>query len=133
MIGLVFLLLGVTFLFEDCVRKHANQKQWVSEAQVKVAQALRSDRVPNDMSKRLGPFKHLAGQGFGGAVWNVQGFDSLQARREGHFENGTIPVHFIVTEGRITNAGNRDTVVMDVRFSTGKDAHLIIMVSHPDL
>lgn len=133
MIGLVLLLLGVTFLVEDCVRKHANQKQWVSEAQVKIEQALRSDRVPHDMGERLGPFKHFTGQGFGGAVWNIQGFDYLRARREGHFGNATIPVLFIVSEGRKTNAGNRDIVVMDVQVSTGKDAQLIIMVSHPDL
>ena len=85
------------------------------------------------MGERLGPFKHFTGQGFGGAVWNIQGFDYLRARREGHFENATIPVLFIVSEGRKTNAGNRDIVVMDVQVSTGKDAQLIIMVSHPDL
>ena len=73
------------------------------------------------------------GQGFAGAVWNIQGLDYLRARREGHFENATIPVLFIVSEGRKTNAGNRDIVVMDVQVSTGKDAQLIIKVSHPDL
>ena len=139
-IGLGLLLMGVTVLAADCVRKQANQKRWVSEAQVKVEDALRSARIPADTSERLGLFKHFTGQGFSGALWNIQGYDYLIAERDAHFEGGTTPVRFYVTEGRITNPGSRDTVVMemtgDTFYQTGASrpiAGLRFMVSHPEL
>ena len=139
-IGLGLLLIGVSVLAEDCVRKQANQKRWVSEAQNTVEDVLRSARIPADMSERLGPFKHFTGQGFSGAVWNIQGYDYLHADRDAHFERGRIPVRFYVTEGRVTNPGSRETVVMEVTkpslYSKGAPLPiegLHMMVSHPEL
>lgn len=144
--GLGLLLLGVTIFAGDCLRRQSQQRQWVLEAQAAVEDLLHTtDRIPADMKERLGPFKGLTGQRFGGAVWNIQGYEYLQADRDAHFAHATIPVRIYVTEGRKTNPGSREVIVLEVRRDPSSlylnDAPLPqrpteglrIMVSHPDL
>jgi hypothetical protein len=118
----------------------------VLEAQAAVEDLLHTgDRIPADMKERLGPFRGLTGQRFGGAGFNIQGYEYLQADRDAHFTNATIPVQIFVTEGRKTNPGSREVVVTEVRRDESSlylnDAALPqrpteglkIIVSHPDL
>jgi hypothetical protein len=144
--GLGLLVTGAAIFAGDCLRRETQKTKWVQEAQAAVEKELQTaDRIPKDMRIRLGPFKGFTGQGVGGALWNIQGYAYLQADRDAHFANATIPVRIYVTEGKITNPGTAAIVIQDVQRESGSlylnDAPLPklpieglrIMVSHPVL
>lgn len=144
-IGLGLLLVGIFISIGSIARSRTRNVQLITEAQSAVEKVLlAADRIPTDMRERLGSFKELTGEGYGGAVWNIQSYDYLMADRDAHFGNATIPVRFYVTEGNITNPGNQTIVVLKVE--RDQQLYLIeaplpkvpteglrIMVSHPDL
>jgi hypothetical protein len=145
-IGLGLLSLGVALFAGDCLRRQSQKRQWVLESQAAVEDLLHTaDRIPAGMRERLGPFKGLIGKRFGGAAWNIQGYEFLIADRDAHFANATIPVRIYVTEGRKTNPESHGIVIKTVERDQSSlylnDAPLPkypteglrIMVSHPDL
>lgn len=146
-VGLGLLVLGVAIVTADSWRGQRQQQQWVAEAEAIVEDLLRNaDSIPEEMRERLGAFERLTGGGYGGAAWNIQGYEYFSADRQAHFANATIPVKIFVTEGRITNPGSREVVVQEVAGDLlsldapmSKDTPiprgkgLRIMVSHPEL
>jgi len=79
-----------------------------------------------------GTFIRLEGSGYGGAVWNIQGYDYIQLHRTACYSGGSFPMVIYVTEGRRTAAGSNSvsTPIID-RMSPLQGA--FIYVSHPDL
>ena len=79
-----------------------------------------------------GNFIRLEGSGYGGAPWNIQGYDYIQLHRTAYFSGGSFPMVIYVTEGRRTAAGSNTvgTPIID-RMSSLQGA--FIFVSHPDL
>src|ERR1039457_6971490 len=49
-----------------------------------------------------GTFLRLEGSGYGGAVWNIQGYDYIQLHRTAYYSGDSFPMVIYVTEGRIT-------------------------------
>ena len=114
--GLGMLAVGVAIFTGDCWRRETQKTQWVQEAQVAVEKLLHAaDRIPADMRVPLGSFTGLTGHGFGGAAWNIQGYEYLIADRDAHFANAKIPVRIYVTEGRKTNPGIAAIVVQAIK------------------
>lgn len=73
LIGLGLLLIGIAIFAVDCVRRQSQKRQWITQAQDAVVDVLHaSDRIPADMRKRLGPFRSLTGERYGGPSWNIQ-------------------------------------------------------------
>lgn len=143
LVGLALIFAGIIWLFQS---GRTTQAKWIFEAQTAVEGILRtSNRIPAEMRERLGPFQHLSGEGWGRAVWNIQGYHYLQADRDAHFANATIPVRIYVTEGRKTSPESQEIMVKTVEKDQSSlyliDAPrpklptegLRIVVSHPDL
>ena len=79
-----------------------------------------------------GNFIRLEGSGFGGAVWNIQGYDYIKLQRTAYYSGGSFPMMIYVTEGRRTAPG-RKTVGIPTIESMSPLQGAFIYVSHPGL
>jgi hypothetical protein len=79
-----------------------------------------------------GTFIRLEGSGFGGAPWNIQGYDYIKLQRTAYFSGGSFPMVIYVTEGRRTATGLK-TVGMPIIDRMSPLQGAFIYVSHPDL
>jgi hypothetical protein len=79
-----------------------------------------------------GAFIRLEGSGYGGAGWNIQGYDYIQLHRTAYYSGGSFPIVIYVTEGRRTATGS-NTVSIPVIERMSPLQGAFIFVSHPDL
>ena len=79
-----------------------------------------------------GTFIRLEGSGYGGAGWNIQGYDYIQLHRTAYYSGGSFPMVIYVTESRRTAAGS-NTVSLPIIDRMSPLQGAFIFVSHPDL
>jgi hypothetical protein len=79
-----------------------------------------------------GNFIRLEGSGFGGAVWNIQGYDYIRLPRTAYYSGGSFPMMIYVTEGRRTAPGLKTIGIPKIE-SMSPAQGAFIYVSHPDL
>ena len=79
-----------------------------------------------------GTFLRLEGSGFGGAVWNIQGYDYIRLPRTAYYSGGSFPMMIYVTEGRVTAPGLKAVGIPKIE-SMSPAQGAFIYVSHPDL
>ena len=147
--GILLLALVVAVVAVSIVKIGTNQKKqsWIRDAEAVAIAYLQNPanrpvphpKMPPEFHPpKYGSFQQLSGEGYSGAVWNIQGYEYLSADRLAHFENGDAEVRLLVTEGRITNPGSQNVEVLDIHWQPG--AYTIpngwratFTISHPEL
>lgn len=143
--GLLLLLVSAAALGCACFVRTTVQEKWVREAESVVVSFLRNSEnlrpypiTPDGEPPELGDYIALRGDGYGGALWNIQGYEYLVAKRIALFENGELPVTVYVEEGAKVAPSRKDVFVRMDQWGTGLregsfGQGIAIHVSHPDL
>jgi hypothetical protein len=79
-----------------------------------------------------GTFLRLEGSGYGGAVWNIQGYDYIKLQRTAYYSGGSFPMMIYVTEGRATAPGLKTVGIPKIEFMSPVQG-AFIYISHPGL
>lgn len=114
--------------WEDSAKRR--DARYVAEAEKAVDAMFRTSPNPT-LAARLGAYQGMKGEGFGGAVWNIQDYGYLTADRTATFDKGELRVCIYVTEGDVTNPGNAG--VGTPRVDLGDERGVRIFVPHSEV